>query len=119
LTRGVAVGSGWLTGNTARGPAIFSWDRKDGESLSDYVRRLESMLLSGPSGVRVDIHDAQIKRALTEAKALLQSQATKEPPPHPGPALDHLSAAKRACASLTAEERAELILWLSAGNPGG
>jgi hypothetical protein len=96
-----------------RGRTIFSWDRKDGESLADYVRRLESMLNPGPDGRRVDIFDHQIKRALNDAKVHLGAGGAKDPPKAQVPEVDHLSAIKKACESLTPRERAELVRWLN------
>jgi hypothetical protein len=92
---------------------IFSWDRKDAESLADYVRRLQAMLSPVPDEQRVDIFDRQINQALNDAKALLRAYDGKDLSADEIRASERLSAVKMACQSLTAPERAELLRWLS------
>ena len=92
---------------------IFSWDRKDGESLADYVVRLEAMLIPGPDESRVDIFDRQINHALNEAKALLRADDKKALSRDEVRTSDRLSAVKLACQSLTNGERGELLRWLN------
>jgi hypothetical protein len=112
-TNGSAAKGGGV-GRVASGEVtIFSWDRRDGESLADYVRRLEAMLRPGLDEPRIDIFDSQIKQALNEAKALLTAHAGKDRSADEVRTSARLSAVKKACESLTAQERAELLRWLS------
>jgi hypothetical protein len=105
--------SGGVTPRSQGEATIFSWDRKDGESLADYVVRLEAMLIPGPDESRVDIFDRQINHALNEAKALLRADDGKGLTGDEVGASDRLAAVKLACQSLTNRERAELLRWLS------
>ncbi len=98
-----------------RGRTIFAWDRKDGESLPDYVRRLEGLLAPVADGSRVDIFDRQINRALSEAQALLSADGARDLAGDEARPPDRLAAVKKACESLTARERAELVRWLTGG----
>jgi hypothetical protein len=70
-------------------------------------------MLNTPDGSRVDIFDRQITHALNEAKALLRDVDKKDLSGDELYASDRLSAVKMSCQSLTAQERVELLRWLS------
>jgi hypothetical protein len=71
------------------------------------------MLIPCPDEPRVDIFDRQINQALNEAKALRRAFDGKDLSAEEVRASERLSAVKKACQSLTAPERAELLRWLS------
>jgi hypothetical protein len=61
----------------------------------------------------VDIFDRQIYRALNEAKAQLTADRVNDLSGDGTLPADRLSAVKKACGSLTEQERAELVRWLT------
>jgi hypothetical protein len=73
------------------------------------------MLAPDPSGSGVDIFDHQINRALNQAKALQFAHGQDELAKNEAIRADRLDAVKKACNSLTAHERAELVRWLAGG----
>jgi hypothetical protein len=50
-----------------------AWDRRDGESLADYIKRLEDFIRPDPPRARIADHDWVYRMRLREAKAQLRA----------------------------------------------
>ncbi len=70
-----------------------AWDRKDGEPLTDYIKRLEDFLNPNPPRTRMAAHDWVYRMRLRAARKLRAEQAEQsvQPPVQPADAAQQLS----------------------------